>query len=155
VLVNNVENDMRTQDLELENEINEEFHSRDDNNSQASEYVEDTMIEGEDDEDAVAADGNEVSSSSQLDVSRLNILEMEHGRVDLETRNQQFLRQSWAHLAEDVDAENSLLKGLDKNPVEDDGFQVVKAKSKSPKKKASTVSSYSTRNKAGKQKPFK
>lgn len=154
VLVNN----MRLQDLELENDINKEFQSGEGTNSQDTEFVEDTLIAEEGIEDLQVDDGEEVISRSQLDVSIVNHLDDEGRRLEMEKRNKEFLNQSWANMAEDVDAETRLLKDLEKSPIEnndDDSFQVVKPKSKFKNKKASFVRNYGTRNKTGKKQPFK
>jgi len=78
----------------------------------------------------------------------------------LERKNKEFLDKSWANIAEDEEREKRLLLQLDAldgntSVQSHDGFQVVKSKKTSVKKKPVVVSSYKTRGKAGNPKPFK
>lgn len=143
--------------MELENEINEEFHSGKDSASHESEYVEDTMVDGDDFKGRDMPEGEEVTSSSQHISTRQQDIE-EARRVEMEKRNTEFLNQSWANMAEDIDAEIKLLSDLEKLPIQedvDDGFQVVKSKAKMTKKKPAVVGNYGTRKKTGNPKPFR
>lgn len=156
ILGNEVENELRRNDMELEKEINEEFHSGEDSDSQETEYVEDTFVDGDDFEGR--PEGEEVTSSSQQTSIRQQGIDEEARRVEMENRNREFLHQSWANMAEDVDAETRLRRDLEESPIQedvDDDFQVVKSKGKMTKKKPATVSTYGTRKKAGIPKPFK
>lgn len=149
---------MRAQDEELEKEINDELNSNEETNSQ-SEFVDATQFNEVNND---TEEEESVETSSELHGAAADLLvhgDEETRRVEIEKRNIDFLNQSWANMAEDAQAEQNLLKELEgalpeKQVNDDDGFQVVKSKGKTTKKKTIAIRS-STRGKAGNFKPFK
>lgn len=71
-------------------------------------------------------------------------------------QDMQFLKDSWANIIDNDDAENNLLEELEKDDHIEAPFQVVQSKKKAKNQKNNTSkSSYSTRSKAGTSKPFR
>jgi len=78
----------------------------------------------------------------------------------LERKNKEFLDKSWANIAEDEEGEKRLLLQLEAldgstSTQPNDGFQMVKSKKTSLKKKPVLASNYRTRGKTCNLKPFK
>ncbi|WJX83945.1 hypothetical protein P8452_66568 [Trifolium repens] len=107
----------------------------------------------------------EVNDSSSEDSEFVDATQVVHGEVgsdfevDKTQQDMQFLKESWANIAEKEDEELRLLAELEKDPASS-GFKVVASKS-SKKEKAKltrnlkTASSYGTRSKVSVTKPFK
>jgi NAD(P)H-nitrite reductase large subunit len=140
----NIRADMEEADLRLENEVNSALENSQgqkiDSDSQ-EDFVEDTQQEGHSKED-------EIDTSSKEDVADCSKV--------MEERNQAFLAQSWANMAEDDEAEQRLLKGLEKEALQDDSeFQVIGRPKGKVTKPKHPVRSYTTRKSTGNPKPFK
>lgn len=161
---------MREQDVLLEQEINEELEqpvinhadakknialeADDDSNSNYSEFVDATQIQ--------LFDGHNVDQSSPEKINTNVDINVPARQANIEIQNKQFLEQSWANMAEDVDAEKRLIQHLESDPhiltapANAEDFQVVsRKKGKTIKKPPLSKSQYSTRAKASNVKPFK
>jgi hypothetical protein len=108
----------------------------------------------------------EVNDSSSEDSEFVDATQAVHGEVlgsdhdvDKTQQDMQFLKESWANIAEQEDDDLRLLAELEQDPASS-GFKVVASKS-SKKEKAKltrnlkTASSYGTRSKVSVTKPFK
>lgn len=106
-------------------------------------------------------DGNEDfgdTSGRSLGTEEEISVEAEARRIEMEKNNAEFLKQSWANIAQNEDEEARLLRELEQPNADvndNDGFQLVKERSKAVKKKKQVVSNYGTRKKTGNPKHFK
>lgn len=155
----------KKQDAELEMEINAEIQKNattteeEISSSQDTEFVDNTQqsptLNINTDVGQLVAHGpvlNRIDNVEQLEVN-LDDVQLEKDRMmEIEKKNKEFLEHSWANIAIDEEAEQSLLQHLENDPQ--DGFQVV-VRGKSVKKKVPIKSSYATRHKTGNPKPFK
>jgi hypothetical protein len=134
-------------DENLEDE--DEFHSQQDdseNQSQCSDYVEDTQVQQQRDGSSLQHDVDGNAESSEI----------------RNKRNAEFLKASWANIADDEEAEARLIQNLEKDhdagidqQCELAPFKLVQRKNKSPKKSKAASNSYKTRSKVPNSKPFK
>jgi hypothetical protein len=117
------------------------IESNDDSSTAETDFVDATQV---DDEDSISNDS--VSNHEAVPI-----------RVQ---QDMQFLRDSWANIAEIEGAENRLLTELEReepiyNREEPTSFQMVQSKRKTKLQKKAATNSYSTRSKVGHPKPFK
>jgi hypothetical protein len=118
---------MRSADMELEQQLNNELDEvqkgadENDDSSQGSEFVDATQ----------QMTRNEASDASMdHEVSEEEDCSVDISEEDIERHNRDFLKNSWANMAEDVETENTLLKHLEEegtanNGIPDEGFKVV------------------------------
>jgi len=84
----------------------------------------------------------------------------QHQQIPIRVQNDmEFLKNSWANMAVDEEAEKRLLEALenegDNEGETSEGFKVVQSKKKIQKQKRATTNIPLTRSKVGHAKPFK
>jgi hypothetical protein len=115
----------------IQNVVTEE-----DTSTQDSEFVDATQSHLDDDRDSNADDHNQGTSNVNVQ------------------KDMQFLKESWANMAENEEQEQRLLAALDKGPAPSN-FKMVNTKSRKKASKTPPNSIYGTRSKVGPSKPSK
>jgi hypothetical protein len=132
----------------------------------ANETHVDTVVGNNNDLDVEIPEAVEVTDSSSQDSEFVDATQVDQGElhgsdheVEKTQQDMQFLKESWANMAEKEDEELRLLAELEQDPASS-GFKVVASKA-SKKEKAriarnlKPASSYGTRSKVSVTKPFK
>jgi len=178
-------NNLESPDSELEREVNEALaikdvllnaQREDDRNEEVPEVqnrflaLEDEDIEGNAQEENSETDGDNTHSSEFVDATQLdgiNNINHEAGTPHqagtskhITQQNSDFLKESWANIAENEVAEANLLKDIESEPVNLNTqnpippFQLVThRKNKAQKSKNTPTTTYPTRSKVGTSKP--
>jgi hypothetical protein len=116
-------------------------------------------LEDDDDGDSEFVDATQHEDTSVDDDTPSKVDSL----VNMHQNNMNFLKQSWANMAEDDEAENNLLEELENEHLKttidsaEAPFKVVEGRTKSKIHKKSSTSkiNYGTRSKVGNPKPFK
>ncbi|KAK2396978.1 hypothetical protein QL285_058604 [Trifolium repens] len=121
--------------------------------------ADDEIMENVDDDNSNTPDSEFVDATQLQQLDDTNKVQEHDTSLDMAHKNMQFLKESWANMAENEEDEIRLLEALQKEPSPS-GFKMVTSKSSNKmkakgNKTSGNGSSYGTRSKVSQAKPFK